>query len=140
MFHDRNDPKYGSLTDSFNRPQMLYDPQWEVKTKRPSLAGFIAWLETKNPDENYDYGDTERCALGQYYRSLGREPETYPREVFPTYWDQSRLLNFGKPTEQVFGRALKNIRDFMGQPIMNDELTEYRMNFDTIVLISGMGG
>ena len=36
---------------------MLYDPKWEVKTKEPSVEGLIAWLETKNPKQKYDYYD-----------------------------------------------------------------------------------
>jgi hypothetical protein len=32
----------------------------------PSLDGFIAWLETKNPKETYNWHNCDNCAVGQY--------------------------------------------------------------------------
>jgi hypothetical protein len=46
---------------------MLYDPKW---SKAPSLDGFIAWLETKDPNERYDYWNCLTCACGQYASSF----------------------------------------------------------------------
>lgn len=54
---------------------MLYDPKWEKNSEtkpHPSLEGLIAWLETKNPSERYDWSNCEgRCLIGQYGASLG---------------------------------------------------------------------
>jgi hypothetical protein len=52
---------------------MLYDPNW----KKPSiddlsLADFIAWLETKNPNGKYDYLNCEgNCLMSQYMAARG---------------------------------------------------------------------
>ena len=53
---------------------MLYNPKWEIKTQ-PSLEGFIAWLETKNPDETYHWPRGTECAVGQYATSIGKIEE-----------------------------------------------------------------
>ncbi len=46
---------------------MLYNKDWDKKPKVPSLEDFIGWLETKNPEETYDYRDkTGMCCMGQY--------------------------------------------------------------------------
>jgi len=49
---------------------MLYNPKWEAKTE-PSLEGFIAWLETKDPNEEYDWSSYNHCAAGCYAMSVG---------------------------------------------------------------------
>lgn len=48
---------------------MLYNPKWSTT---PSLDGFIAWLETKDPDETYNYLNCDgECVIGRYLGSLG---------------------------------------------------------------------
>ena len=37
----------------------------------PSLRGLIAWLETQDPTEIYNWTDAQNCVLGQYYRTIG---------------------------------------------------------------------
>jgi hypothetical protein len=49
---------------------MLYDPKWS----KNDLASFVAWLETKNPNETYEFKDPYNCALGQYSRHIGATP------------------------------------------------------------------
>ena len=39
----------------------------------PSLAGFISWLETRDPDEKYAYFDMEHCACAQYAKAISAE-------------------------------------------------------------------
>ena len=46
----------------------------EAKVGTPSLAGFVAWLETKDPEQAYNLYDATLCAYGQYYRSVGANP------------------------------------------------------------------
>ena len=46
---------------------MLYDP----KREKPSLAGFVAWLATKNQNEEYNYCDCVNCAVAQYLKTMG---------------------------------------------------------------------
>lgn len=48
---------------------MLYDPKWDVQTTtKPILRGFIKWLKTKDADAHYDWKDTSKCAVAQFYR------------------------------------------------------------------------
>ena len=49
---------------------MLYNPKWSTT---PSLDGFIAWLETKDPSETYNWGNCNECAAGQYAKAIGFE-------------------------------------------------------------------
>jgi hypothetical protein len=48
---------------------MLYNPNKPIQ--QPSLAGFIAWLETKDPNGCYDWRSCKECACSQYAASLG---------------------------------------------------------------------
>jgi hypothetical protein len=87
---------------------MLYDPRWEVKTKKPSLAGFIAWLETKNPRERYNFQNCDgHCAVDQYYASVGIDVVgrgiPSPREL---WGDLNRIAS----RYRTFGGLLKAAR------------------------------
>lgn len=57
---------------------MLYDPKWEL---RPSLAGFVAWLERQPADQIFDYWDCEVCACAQYATSLGMSERQWSKEA-----------------------------------------------------------
>jgi hypothetical protein len=63
---------------------MLYNPQWTKQT--PSLAGFIAWLETKDPNERYNWDQPAICACGQYAASIGKKG-------WPVFEEPWRTLN-----------------------------------------------
>lgn len=53
---------------------MLYNPQWNQSKPKPgTMASLIAWLETKDPNETYNYLDDKRCLAGQYNREMGRK-------------------------------------------------------------------
>lgn len=43
----------------------------------PTLAEFIAWLETKNPAETYDWIDIENCAVAQFCREKTGRWDSY---------------------------------------------------------------
>jgi hypothetical protein len=45
---------------------MLYNPKWDQVTP---LDQFIAWLETKDSSETYDWRSRDVCACGQFYGS-----------------------------------------------------------------------
>lgn len=54
---------------------MLFDPKWN----KPSLDSLIAWLETKNPTESYNFQDCNgKCLIGQYMASIGVDWGYYP--------------------------------------------------------------
>ena len=38
----------------------------------PSIAGFLAFCESKEPSETYDWCDPHNCACAQYARAIGR--------------------------------------------------------------------
>lgn len=46
---------------------MLYDKKWDVA----SLESFIAWLETKDPDEGYAWAGCTPCLMEQYGAAKG---------------------------------------------------------------------
>jgi hypothetical protein len=84
---------------------MLYDPRWEVKTK-PSLAGFIAWLETKNPKARYNYMNIEGlCPVDQYFTSIGIGVDTWRDASFPS--EQWAELNDLACDHRTFGALLR---------------------------------
>ncbi len=72
---------------------MLYDKRWDAQTKAPSLRGFIAWLEHQPSDEKYNVWNARRCALGQYYASIGRAPVTSIGEVARTFGVLENILS-----------------------------------------------
>jgi hypothetical protein len=84
---------------------MLYDPKWEVKAK-PSLAGFIAWLETKDPKARYNYMDcTGLCPVDQYFTSIGIGVNTWYDSGFPR--EQWGELNALANDHRTFGTLLR---------------------------------
>ncbi len=46
---------------------MLYNKDWDDKR---SLSAIISWLETKDPQEKYDYLDHGCCLAAQYCRQV----------------------------------------------------------------------
>ena len=50
---------------------MLYDKRWDAKVETKAdpftLESLIAWLETRNPDERYDWTDGATCMCAQYF-------------------------------------------------------------------------
>lgn len=46
---------------------MLYDPKWNLI----SVRGLIAWLETQDPNEEYNWA-CERCLIGRYLEAIGQ--------------------------------------------------------------------
>lgn len=60
---------------------MLWDPKKDKQVKADpfSLDTLIAWLETKNPDEQYCYMDSGRCLLSRYFIAQGfKNVRVYP--------------------------------------------------------------
>lgn len=49
---------------------MLYNPNWTPA--EPTLAGMVAWLETKDPSETYNWADCQgQCLVDQYAATVG---------------------------------------------------------------------
>lgn len=75
---------------------MLYDPKWG----NVSLAGFIGWLETKDPRAKYSFFECEgRCLMGQYMEAMGIEWTGAPASANGDWGESS----YTKVARQVFG-------------------------------------
>jgi hypothetical protein len=90
----------------------------KAKPQYPSLDGFIAWLETKDPQECYHFPDCKACACGQYSASLGEFwlRRTEGGVVSFVYhglnelaraepWTFGALLKRAKSERSIFGRV-----------------------------------
>ena len=76
---------------------MLYDPRWSG----PTVAELVAWLETKNPAEAYEWLSAD-CLYGIYGRETGKE---FNNPVH--YYDISL------PKPHTFGAALERARQYL---------------------------
>jgi hypothetical protein len=101
---------------------MLYDKRWDAKVGAPTLADFIAWLETKNPAESYSFYECEgRCLMGQYMANRGI-PWTGAPFHYNGDWEGSSYAQTGRAIfgpgqftaisyrPHTFGAALKRAR------------------------------
>src|ERR1700704_1357829 len=99
---------------------MLYDKKWDSQTKpvEPSLKGIIAWLETKDPKEEYNYCDSKNCAMSQYLKSIGQRDG---RSVL--LYGIGKMLNisytsavcFQNTKSKNFGELLNHLKRLDGQ-------------------------
>jgi hypothetical protein len=91
---------------------MLYDPKWEkpeVKADPFTLESLIAWLETKDPSETYNWHDCNgRCLLAQYVSE---------RDLITTRWESAYMkispsirYKVAEPLPNTFGAALERAR------------------------------
>jgi hypothetical protein len=86
---------------------MLFNPTW---AKTPSLEGFIAWLETKDPEERYDWLSFSTCACGQYMRSLGLKiPTRYPGARYAGIADRFSAIARGKASQTLGPLAMRRV-------------------------------
>lgn len=94
-----------------------HEKEVEVKADPFKLETLIAWLETKNPAEEYQYSNNYKCCLAQYFQAHG-----YPHACLSS---AAVYLNgpFGKRTplphgfnksamqfDRTFGGALRMAR------------------------------
>jgi hypothetical protein len=85
---------------------MLYNPKWS-KTK-PTLRGFISWLEKQNPRKKYRYMFPDTCVTGLYAQSLGKTFGTLLELSILQEWDET----IAEPLPHTFGAALKRAKAF----------------------------
>lgn len=95
---------------------MLYN-QSTGKQREVSAADFIAWLESHDPNETYDFANnTGHCLIGQYNATHGLKWfKGHYREsmdlIFGCYHTpQSRVL---AAQPQTFGGALKRTKEYL---------------------------
>ena len=84
----------------------------EAETK-PGMIGFVAWLTRQSPTEKYDANRPQKCALGQYYKTIGRECRVTIAEVADDFGVEYWLIFNAVATEpRTFGAALQRARSF----------------------------
>jgi hypothetical protein len=84
--------------------------------QQPSLEGFIAWLETKDPDESFNYHDSDMCACGQYAKSIGTEMwGIWPEETHTAIWDRLNGVACSRDAQRnwTFGHTLEVAREML---------------------------
>jgi len=79
---------------------------------QPSVAGFLAFCESKDPKEEYKYTNPHQCACAQYARSIDRyESWRSPRDV--ALWHRldgiAQLERFA-PSSRTFGELAERLR------------------------------
>ena len=100
-----------------------------VETKRegeapikqgPSLRGLIAWLETKDPQKEYDYYDCGgACLIGQYVNAIGLRWGVFRNaDLYGAGWDwwlnnpkSAPLREISVDYPRTFGGALKRAQE-----------------------------
>ena len=92
---------------------MLYNPH----TRVPSLESMAAWLETKDPNEKYDWVDGCKCACAQYAKARGVFAEwrgnAWPRQPEISIWHE---LNMLAQHCETFGKLLERVRGGVASP------------------------
>ncbi len=97
---------------------MLYNKALDKpQQKSRTWAHLIAWLETKDPDEEYAYCNQFSCLAAQYNASIGRDYNdgavfsNAPSENPSTYFSfDRRLERLASKTPHNFGAALERAR------------------------------
>jgi hypothetical protein len=107
---------------------MLYDPKWEVTTNPLSLESFIAWLETRNPTETYDFFCADECLVGQWVKSIDKRACRIPSRDSAWYVVNRKMVNLRKfvtlansADEFTFGGTLARARDAMALTSHNSQ-------------------
>ena len=62
----------------------------------------IAWLETRDPTENYNYTDNEDCLFARFLKDMGHENVI----VYPQHWGSNK--GSGRVPPKVNKEACKN--------------------------------
>jgi hypothetical protein len=87
--------------------------------QKPSLSGLIAWLETKNPAEEYEYYHCHgACLIGQYVNAIGWRWGEYRGSDGSgrgqRWWvapEQEAIRNMSAGWPYTFGAALERARE-----------------------------
>jgi hypothetical protein len=84
-------------------------PKHDEATSEPSLPGFINWLESKDPNEHYQWRYSEICACGQYAKHLGKKEWQHTGSIWLTLNSLARgddLYAELDPKKRTFGQLL----------------------------------
>ncbi len=97
---------------------MLYNKSWDKPKHKPlSMKAVTAWLETKDPNEEYNYMDFDCCLAAQYNTFIGRRYAKSGTLRRATSANPLTYLSFDRRLERVasdlphtFGAALERAR------------------------------
>jgi hypothetical protein len=82
---------------------MLYNPQW----RRRDGSDLIAWLETKDSEQSYDYQDCLSCLIVQWMGN--NDCFSWPEEIRNIYYGRdTQRIAIGDRTsaDWTYGKAL----------------------------------
>jgi hypothetical protein len=103
---------------------MLYDPKWDQQTKaEPSLAGFIAWLETQQPDGRYDWACRGHCLCDQFFQATGADPGDWSLHKKVERATGVRLDGLAIQHPWTFGAALRRARAALKSSLPQEQRT-----------------
>ncbi len=105
---------------------MLHNPNWNKPANNISMDDFIGWLETKDPNETYDYHNKcGMCCIGQYMAARGiawpkNRWEILYKEVcakiFGRWYGDSQFVLVGslhnRSENQTFGAVLSRTKAY----------------------------
>jgi hypothetical protein len=92
---------------------MLYNKAWDTKTELLTLAHFIQWLESKDPNAAYPYIIPNMCAGAQYLKYCGvKYCSVGPGYNFEKYIKGMWKITKGNGHEEdwTFGAALERAK------------------------------
>jgi hypothetical protein len=106
---------------------MLFNPKWiwRKANVKPSLEGFIGWLEVQNPSITYTYMDTDRCLVAQYLASIGGHKIT---DYFAAQGGTTGS-RIAVSTPHTFGAALERARALRDDP---EKLSRLRVEWPDV--------
>ena len=92
---------------------MLYNPH----TRVPSLESMAAWLETKDPNEEYSWIDSHKCACAQYAKARGVFDQWRGHGWYSSDRPVWHDLNMMAQHCETFGKLLERVREAMNAAI-----------------------
>ena len=106
---------------------MLHNPNWDKPKPVPmtdpmSLDDLIAWLETKDPNQSYQFADANNCLLAQWVKHLDPEAiHVLRHDNSYVYQVHGKKVDFQSPifarvaAHRSFGEALFDAKIYQGQ-------------------------
>ena len=93
---------------------MFIDEKRSGEPQQPSVAGFAAFVATKDPAEEYRWLDPTACACGQYARSIGKYEDwlnvpTRPPADSKLWRELNRLAQIGPYPARTFGKLAQKL-------------------------------
>jgi hypothetical protein len=76
---------------------MFLDEKRSGEPQQLSVAGFAAFVATKDPAEEYVWNDASACACAQYAHSIGKYEEWLGPPTDVEYWMWNRLDKIARP-------------------------------------------